>query len=93
MGEYDGAHYFPYNFALSLLIVTTNVDVLCEYLSQECPLWETIKGYCCIVTTFKVNVVSPGRHPLQVEGAGRRQFQRRRPRGQDEHGVVAHSRA
>ena len=35
-----------YNFALSLLIVTTNVVVLYEYLSQECPLWGTIKDYC-----------------------------------------------
>ena len=25
MGGYNGAHYFPYNFALSLLIVTSNV--------------------------------------------------------------------
>ena len=30
MGGYNGAHYF-----LSLLIVTTNVVVLCEYLPQE----------------------------------------------------------
>ena len=43
-GGYNGVHYFPYNFALSLLIVTTNVVVLCEYLSQEFPLWGTIKG-------------------------------------------------
>ena len=35
-----------YNLALSLLIVTTNVVVLCEYLQQEFPLWGTIKGYC-----------------------------------------------
>ena len=46
MGGYNGAHYFPYNFALSLRIVTTNAVVLCEYLSQEFPLWGTIKGYC-----------------------------------------------
>ena len=31
--------------ALSLLNVTTNVFVLCEYLPQEYPLWGTIKGY------------------------------------------------
>ena len=38
-----------YNFALSLLIVTTNVVVLCEYLPQEFPLWGTInKGYCVL---------------------------------------------
>ena len=34
---------------LSLLIVTTNVVVLCEYLSQEFPLRGTIKGYCIVV--------------------------------------------
>ena len=49
MGGYNGAHYFPYNFALSLLIDTTNVVVLCEYLSQEFPLWVTIKGYCIVL--------------------------------------------
>ena len=49
MGGYNGAHYFPYNFALSFLIVTTNLVVLCEYLSQECPLWGTIKGYCIVL--------------------------------------------
>ena len=38
-----------YNFALSLLIVTTNVVVLCEYLKQEFPLWGTIKGYCIVL--------------------------------------------
>ena len=48
IGE-DGAHYFPYNFALSLLTVTTNVVVLCEYLSQEFRLRGTIKGYCIVL--------------------------------------------
>ena len=51
-GGYNRAHYFPYNFALSLLIVTTNVVVLCEYLSQEFPLWGTIKGYYIVFFLF-----------------------------------------
>ena len=38
-----------YNFALSLLIITTNVIVLCEYLPQEFPLCGTIKGYCIVL--------------------------------------------
>ena len=38
-----------YNFALSLLIVTTNVVVLYEYLPQECPLWGLLKILYCIV--------------------------------------------
>ena len=38
-GGYNGAYYFPYNFALSLQIVSTNVVVLCEWLSQEFHLW------------------------------------------------------
>ena len=50
-----------YNFALSLLIVNTNVVVLCEYLPQEFPLWGTIKGYCivmyCIVPLCDHNCV------------------------------------
>ena len=32
-----------FNLALSLLIVTTNVVVLCEYLPQEFPLWGLLK--------------------------------------------------
>ena len=34
---------------LCTVIVTTNVDVLCEYLPQEFPLWGTIKGYCIVL--------------------------------------------
>ena len=49
MGRYNGAHNFPYNFALSLLIVTTNVVVLCDYLSKACSLWGTIKSYCIVM--------------------------------------------
>ena len=48
-GGYNGAHYFPYNFALSLLFFTTNVVVLCEYLSQKFPLWGIIKDYCIVL--------------------------------------------
>ena len=42
MGIQWGA-LLSYNFALSLLIVTTNVVVLCEYLPQEFPLWGLLK--------------------------------------------------
>ena len=45
-GGYNEADYFPYTFALSLLIVTINVVVLCKYLSQNVPLWTIIKGHC-----------------------------------------------
>ena len=51
IGEDGGIQWgalLSYNFALSLLIVTTNVVVLCEYLPQGFPLWGTIKD-CCIV--------------------------------------------
>ena len=51
IGEDGGIQWgalLSYNFALSLLIVTTNVVVLCEYLPQEFPLWGTIKGYCIV---------------------------------------------
>ena len=51
-GEDGGIQWgalLSYNFALSLLIVTTNVVVLCEYLPQEFPLWGTIKGYCIVL--------------------------------------------
>ena len=44
IGEDEGIQWG----ALSLLIVTTNVVVLCEYLPQEFPLWGTIKGYCIV---------------------------------------------
>ena len=54
----NGAHYFPYNFALSLLIVTTNVVVLCEYLSQEFPLWGTIKGYCVALHCIALHCIA-----------------------------------
>ena len=47
--QYNGAQYFPYNVALSLLIVTTNVVVLCKYFSSEFPLWGTINGYCIVL--------------------------------------------
>ena len=48
-----------YNFALSLLIVTTNV-VLCEYLPQEFYLWGTIKGYCIVLYTIQhCNIIFP----------------------------------
>ena len=52
IGEDGGIQWgalLSYNFALSLLIVTTNVVVLCEYLPQEFPLWGTIKGYCIVL--------------------------------------------
>ena len=52
IGEDGGIQWgalFSYNFALSLLIVTTNVVVLCEYLPQEFPLWRTIKGDCIVL--------------------------------------------
>ena len=52
IGEDGGIQWgvlLSYNFALSHLIVTTNVVVLCEYLPQECPLWGTIKGYCIVL--------------------------------------------
>ena len=61
IGEDGGIQWgalLSYNFVLSLLIVTTNVVVLCEYLPQEFPLWGTIKGYCivcCLFVTFKTN--------------------------------------
>ena len=45
--QWDALLY--YNFALSLLIVTTNVVALCEHLPQEFPLWGTIKGYCIVL--------------------------------------------
>ena len=48
IGE-DGAHYFPYNFTLLLLIVTINVVALYEYLSHKFPPWGTIKGYCIVL--------------------------------------------
>ena len=47
-GKIQWGALLSYNFALSLLIVTTNVVVLCEYLPQTCPLLGTIKGYCVI---------------------------------------------
>ena len=52
IGEDGGIQWgtlVSYNFALSLLIVTTNVVVLCKYLPQVFPLWGTIKGFCSIV--------------------------------------------
>ena len=47
IGENGGIQWgalLSYNFALSLLIVTTNVVVLGEF-----PLWGTIKGYCIVL--------------------------------------------
>jgi len=58
-GGYNGAHYFPYNFALSLRIVIINVVVLCEYLSQVFPLWGTIKGYCIVLYCLILACSSP----------------------------------
>ena len=55
IGEDGGIQWgalLSHNFALSLLIVTTNVVVLCEYLPQEFPLWGTIKGYCIVLDYF-----------------------------------------
>ena len=55
IGEDGGIQWgalLSYNFALSLLIVSTNVVVLCEYLPQEFPLWGTIKGYCIVLTLY-----------------------------------------
>ena len=52
IGEDGGIQWgalLSYNFALSFLIVTTNVVVLCEYLPQEFPLSGTIKGYCIVL--------------------------------------------
>ena len=55
IGEDGGIQWgalLSYNFALSLLIVTTNVVVLCEYLPQECPLWGLLKVivlYCIVL--------------------------------------------
>ena len=52
IGEDEGIQWgalLSYNFALSLLIVTTNVVVLCIYLAQKCPLWGTIKGYYIVL--------------------------------------------
>ena len=52
IGEDGGIQWdalLSYNFALSLLIVTTNVVVLCVYLPQVFPLWGTIKGYCIVL--------------------------------------------
>ena len=52
IGEDGGIQWgalLSYNFALSLLIVTTNVVVLCEYLPQEFPLWGTVKGYYIVL--------------------------------------------
>ena len=49
-----------YNFALSLLIVTNNVVVLCEYLPQEFPLWGTIKGYCVVLYCMSSNEIRRG---------------------------------
>ena len=52
IGEDGGTQWgalLSYNFPLSLLIVTINVVVLCAYLSQECPLWETIVLYCIVL--------------------------------------------
>ena len=52
IGEDGGIQWgalHSYNFALSLLIVTTNVVVSCEYLPQKFPLWGTIKGYCIVL--------------------------------------------
>ena len=59
-GEQWGA-LLSYNFALSLLIVTTNVVVLCEYLPQGFPLWGTIKGYCIVLRCVALHC-----HCLQV---------------------------
>ena len=53
IGEDGGIKWgalLSYNFALSLLIVNTNVVVLCEYLPQEFSLWGTIKGYCIVLS-------------------------------------------
>ena len=49
-GEIQWGALVSYHFAQSLLIVTTNVVVLCEYLPQEFPLWGTIKGYCIVLS-------------------------------------------
>ena len=49
MGGIQWGALVSYNFALSLLIVTTNVVVLCEYLPQEFPLWGTVKGYYIVL--------------------------------------------
>ena len=52
IGEDGGIKWgalLSYNLALSLLIVTANVVVLCEYLPQEFPLWGTIIGYCIVL--------------------------------------------
>ena len=50
--DYNGAHNFSFNFALSLLTVTTNVVVLCEYLSHEFPLSGTKRLLCCVVLCY-----------------------------------------
>ena len=53
IGEDGGIQWgalLSHNFALSLLIVTTNVVVLCEYLPQEFPLW----GYCIVLYYVKL---------------------------------------
>ena len=67
IGEDGGIQWgalLSYNFALSLLIVTTNVVVLCEYLPHEFPLWGTIKGYCIVM--YSTVVSCPGLHPSFV---------------------------
>ena len=61
IGEDGGIQWgalLSYNFALSLLIVTTNVVVLCEYLPQEFPLWGTIKGYCIVLRCVALRCVA-----------------------------------
>ena len=63
-GGYNGANYFPYNFALTLIIVTTNVVVLCENLSQEFPLRRTIKSYCIVSGDTHLQLPDDGLHEL-----------------------------
>ena len=61
IGEDGGIQWgalLSYNFALSLLIVTTNVVVLCQYLPQEFPLWGTIKGYCIALHCIALHCIA-----------------------------------
>ena len=58
MGGIQWGALLFYNFSLSPLSVTTNVIVLCEYLSQEFPLLKVIVLYCnsqkCTKSQFKL---------------------------------------